>query len=119
MTINGGDGCNRLANEAHRVVENVPALFRYLFDVVVVLLPAGDAAGAKDDLAVLVRQNRLHAGKSKRLRSIDTADPRVRMRAAQDARIEHSRKLNIVGVCSLAGYALDRINAWCRIDEDL
>ena len=44
-------------------------------------------------------------------RSIDVDDLRVGKRAAQNARVEHPRKLNIAGVLGLAGYPLVGVDA--------
>ena len=118
VAIDGRDRRDRLADEAHRVVERVAPLLGDLLDLVVVLLAAGDRPGAPDDLAVLVRDDRLHAGQRARLRRVDATDARVRMRAAQHARVEHARQLDVAGVGRLAGDALDGVDARRRVADD-
>ena len=117
--FDGRDGRHRLADEAHRVVERVAALLRDLLDLVVVLLAAGDRAGAPDDRAVLVREDRLDARQRPRLRRRRWPDARVRMRAAQHARVEHARQLNVARVGGAAGDALDGVDARRRMADGL
>ena len=67
VPVDGGDGGDGFAHEAHRIVEGVAALFGDLLDVVGVLAAAGDGARAPDELAVLVRDHGLDAGHGERL----------------------------------------------------
>ena len=103
VPIDRGNRGHRLADEAHRVVERVAPVLGDLLDLFVVLRAAGDRSGAPDDRAVLVRDDGLHAGKRERLRRVDAADARVRVRTAQHARVEHAREHDVAGVGRLAG----------------
>ena len=66
-----------------------------------------------------MREDRFDTGKSERFRNVDSTDPRVRMRAPEYARVEHSREANIVCVGRLARDALDGIDARCCMTDCL
>jgi hypothetical protein len=108
---------NWIADEPHRIVERVAPLLRDLLDVVVVLLAAGDAARAPDDLAVLAGDDCLHALERPSFRSVDGSNTRVRMRAPQHPGVEHSRQLDVVGVLRASGDALDGVDARRRVPD--
>src|SRR5437870_10935699 len=109
MTIECSDSRYGLADEPHGIVEHIAALPGDLLDIIVVLQSAGNSAGSPDDLTIVVSEDGLHSGNGKRLGHIDTADSRVRMRAAENPRVEHPRKLNVGRVGCLAGDMFVRI----------
>ncbi len=117
VTIDRGDRRHRLADESHGIVERVPAVLRDLLDLFVVLRAAGNGPGAPEDRAVVVRDDRLHAGHGQRLRRVDPDDARVRMRASQDARVEHAGQLDVAAVGRLACRPLDRVDAMRGVAE--
>jgi hypothetical protein len=71
VTIDRGDGSDRLANESNRVVEGIAALLRDPFHLVVVLDTAGNRTRAPDDPAILVCEHRPDARQRLRFRDID------------------------------------------------
>ena len=95
VPIDGGDGGDRIAHEPHRVVERVAPLLGDLLDLVVVLLAAGDRAGAPHDLAVLVRDDRLDARQRLRLRRRRS----LRMRAC-GCGLRSTRAYSMPGSCT-------------------
>ena len=119
VSIDGCDRRHRIADEPYGVVEGVTAVLGDLLDFVVVLLPAGNPAGAPHDLAVLVRDDGFDAGQRARLRRVDADDPRVRMRTAQHACVQHSRQPDVAGVLRFAGDALYRVDARCCVAHDI
>src|SRR5262245_22815426 len=119
MPVHCGYCGHAISDEAHVVIEYVSALFRDLLDLVVVLLATGNAACAKYNLAILVGQDSLYSGESKRPRYVNSANSRVRMRAAQNASIEHPRQLDVVGVSCLACDSIDSVDARRRATDRL
>jgi hypothetical protein len=97
VAVNGCDGGHRVAGEAHRVIEKVA--------------PVARIAGGPYYRAILVGDDGFDTRQREGARTGDAADSRVRMRAAQDARVEHSRKAEIAGVNGGPGYALDGVDA--------
>jgi len=87
VAIHGSHGRDRLAGEAHWVVECVTPLLRDPLHLVVVLLAARDRSGAPDHAAGLVRDDRFDARQRARFRVVYALDARVRMRTAQHARV--------------------------------
>ena len=102
---------DRLADEAHRVVEHVPNVSGPILGRVVVLLPARYGARAVNQLVGLVRDDRPHPGQGLRPGHVDAPDARVRVWAPQNARVQHSRKPNIPRIRGSAGYTLVGIDA--------
>ncbi len=84
VPVYGCHRCNGIAREADGVVEQVPLVL--------------GIAAAPDHIAILVRQHRLHAGQRQRFRCVDPADARVRMWAAQNARVQHPGQMEIACV---------------------
>ena len=117
VTIHGGDRGHRIAHEPDRVVEGVAPLLGDPLDLVVVLLPAGNGARAPDDLAVLAREDRLDSRHGPRFGHVDRANPRVRMRAPQHARIQHPGKLHVAGVGRLARHPFHPVDLWCGMAD--
>ena len=110
MPIDGGDGRDRVADEPDGVVEDVAALRRDFLDVVVVLRAAGNRSGAPPDRCVVVRDDRFDARQRGGLRRIDAADAGVRMRTAQDARVQHARQADVARIGRLAGDTFDGVD---------
>src|SRR4029077_17671263 len=75
--------------------------------------------GAPDDLTVLMREDRLHAGHGLRFRHVDRLDARVRMRTPQHLRVEHARQLHVVRVLRAPGDPLASVDARRRVPDDL
>src|SRR5206468_9423952 len=119
VPVDCSDSRYRFADEADRIVENVAALQGDLFDVVVVLQSAGNTAGTPDNLTILMREDRLHAWKSEGPGDIDAANSRVRMRAAEDARIKHAGELTIVCIGRFAGDTFQCVDARRRVADRL
>ena len=111
VAIDGGYGGDGLTREADGIVKRIAALFGDLLDVLGVLASAGPRAGAEDVFAVLVGDDGFDAGQGLGLRGVDTADARVRVGAAQDARVEHAGKVDVERVRGLAGDALAGVDA--------
>src|SRR5207302_7214778 len=66
---------------------------------------------APDDTAVLVRQDKLDPSESQGLGGVNLPDARVRMRAAQYARVQHPWKMNVSGISGFPGHAFNCVNA--------
>src|SRR5215471_14919154 len=111
MPVGCCDRGDRISDKAHRVVECVTALLGDLFDGVIVLLAAGDSARAPNDGAIFVSQYGLHSRESLSLGGIDALDASMRMRAAQDFGVEHTRQLDVAAVGCLPGDALAGVDA--------
>src|SRR5439155_3192157 len=118
LTIDGGDRSNGFPRETHRIVERVAALPGDLLDLVVVLLAAGNRSRPPHHVAVLVRDDRLHAGERTRPGHVDASDPRMRMRTAEHARVQHARQLDVAGVDRLAADPFHGVDAWRGTTND-
>ena len=110
MPVDGGHRRHRVANEPHRVIEQVPSLRRDLFDPVVVLTPTRHRAGAPDDPGAFVGDDRHHARQRLGPRHVYPTDPRVRMRAPQDPAVDHPRKCDVARVGGPTGHTLDGVD---------
>src|SRR5437867_12441809 len=115
MTIDCSDSRYGLADEPHGIIKNIAALPGDLLNIIVVLQPAGNSAGSPDDLTILVSEDGLHSGNSKRLAHIDPAASRLRMRAAENSRAEPPRTLYAVRVGCLAGDTSESIDTRRRM----
>ncbi len=119
MTIDSSDRGDRLADEAYGIVERTPSMLRDLLDLFLILRAAGDRSRTPDDVAaVFVREHCFHAGQRERFRRVDLHDPRVRMRTAQDARVQHPGQTHVAGVGRLPAHALDGVDARRRHADD-
>ncbi len=78
----------------------------------------GEPAARPRHLRVAVMNNRLHAREFIRFGSIDPDNLCMRHVAAQDTRVEHTRKLKIAGVLRLPGHALVGIDARSLLADD-
>ena len=88
---------HRVADKTHRVVEDEPRVRM--------------TAAGPGYLGVAVMNHRLDARQFLGFRGIDADDLRVRVRAAQHARVEHAGKLDVAGVLRLPGDALVGVDA--------
>ena len=97
VAIDGGNGCYGVAREANRVGEDVTLVARI--------------AAAPDDVAVFAGDDLLDAGERQCFRNVHAADVGMRMRAAQDSRVEHAGEMDVAGVSGGAGDALAGVDA--------
>src|SRR5215831_14847715 len=107
MPVDRGNCSNGITDETNRIIEDIATVFRDFLNVIVVLLAARYTTGSPDDFAVLMSENRLHAGKSHSFRRVDAANPRVR----------HPGQLYVIGVGCFACYTLQSIDAWCGMAD--
>ncbi len=68
-------------------------------------------AARPDHATVFVGDDGFDARELKRLGDVDAADARVRVRAAEDARVKHPGQMNVAGIGGRAGDALDGVDA--------
>ena len=64
-----------------------------------------------DDRKISGRQDRFDAGERLRLAGIDRPNAGMRVRAAQDASVEHGRQVDVGGKTGPSGYLVDAVMA--------
>ena len=97
MPVQSRDRCYRIASEADRIVEQIAFVL--------------GVATAPNNIAIFVREHRFNAWQRQSLRYIDTADAGMGMRAAENARVEHTGQMDVAGVVGFAGDTLERVHA--------
>ena len=75
-------------------------------------------AGVQHARHVLVRQHRLHAGQRQRPRRVDAPDVGVCHLAAQRARVQHARQLDVAGVLRRSGDLAQQVDTLDAVADD-